>query len=159
MFKILWNISENSSNSQEYWWKNKDKSEIYTYIYIYMCVCVCIYIYIYSMVQTMNLNLGSYIICSESPAGIYLFKFNNWKTRKMCEICSKLIIKITGRRIVTSFWCFYCKLWINVKYCSGVSIVDFEQVNTGETVAPAFHTKSSNHKARISKQFWLTYIS
>ena len=30
-----------------------------------------------------------------SPAGIYLFKVNNRNIRTMCEICSKLTIKIT----------------------------------------------------------------
>ena len=32
------------------------------------------------------------------PAGIYLFKNNNRNTRKRCEICSKLTIKIPERR-------------------------------------------------------------
>ena len=31
-------------------------------------------------------------------ANIYLFKVNNRKTRKRCEICSKLTIKTTERR-------------------------------------------------------------
>ena len=34
------------------------------------------------------------------PEGIYLFKVNNGRTRKMCEICSKLIIKIPERHWV-----------------------------------------------------------
>ena len=32
------------------------------------------------------------------PANIYLFKVNNRKTRKRCEICSKLTMKIPERR-------------------------------------------------------------
>ena len=40
-----------------------------------------------------------------------MFKVNNGNTRTMCEICSKLTIK-------TLDW----------RHCSGVSIVDFEQV-------------------------------
>ena len=32
------------------------------------------------------------------PANIYIFKINNRKTRKMCEICPKLTIKATERR-------------------------------------------------------------
>ena len=47
----------------------------------------------------------------------------------MCEICSKLTIKTPEGRKLTSFWCFYCWLWTNLSYCSGVSIVDFEYVN------------------------------
>ena len=34
------------------------------------------------------------------PAGIYLLKVNNRNTRKRCEICSKLTIKIPERRLV-----------------------------------------------------------
>ena len=33
-----------------------------------------------------------------NPANIYLFKVNNRKTRKRCEICSKLTMKIPERR-------------------------------------------------------------
>ena len=32
------------------------------------------------------------------PAGNYMFKVNNRNTRARCEVCSKLIIKISGRR-------------------------------------------------------------
>ena len=32
------------------------------------------------------------------PANIYFFKVNNRNTRKSCEICSKLTIKIPERR-------------------------------------------------------------
>ena len=31
-------------------------------------------------------------------AGIYLFKFNNGNVRTMCEVCSKLTIKISERQ-------------------------------------------------------------
>ena len=51
-------------------------------------------------------------VAEPSPAGIYLFKVNNIRT--ICEICSKLTIKKPERT-----------------HCSGVSIVDFEQVNAG----------------------------
>ena len=47
-------------------------------------------------------------------AGNYMFKINNRNTGTRCEICSKLIMKIPERR-----------------YCSSVSIVNFEHVNTG----------------------------
>ena len=33
-----------------------------------------------------------------NPTSIYLFKINNRNNRKMCEICSKLIIKTPERR-------------------------------------------------------------
>ena len=32
-----------------------------------------------------------------NPANIYLFKFNGKNTRKTCQICSKLTIKIPER--------------------------------------------------------------
>ena len=35
--------------------------------------------------------LGS--MCFTNPANIYFFKVNNRKTRKRCEMCSKLTIK------------------------------------------------------------------
>ena len=47
------------------------------------------------------------------PAGIYLFKVNIKNTRIMCEICSELTIK-------TSQQC---------QYCSGIFIVNFEQIS------------------------------
>ena len=47
-------------------------------------------------------------------AGIYLLKFNNRKTRTMCEICSKLTIKTPERR--------HCRH-------SGVFIDSFEHIS------------------------------
>ena len=41
------------------------------------------------------------------PAGIYLLKVNNGNTRTRCEICSKLIIKISEWR----HWRLYCYLY------------------------------------------------
>ena len=38
------------------------------------------------------------------PAGIYLLKVNNRNTRTRCEICSKLIIKISERRQNGAFY-------------------------------------------------------
>ena len=48
------------------------------------------------------------------PAGSYLFKVNNWNTRRTCEICLKLAIK-------TAEW----RQW----RCSGVFIVNFEHIS------------------------------
>ena len=48
------------------------------------------------------------------PAGIYMFKVNNRNTRKRCEICSKLTIKIQEQR----HWCR-----------SGIFIVNFEHIS------------------------------
>lgn len=32
---------------------------------------------------------------------------------------------------LTSFWCFYCHIWTDLTYCSGLLIIEFEQVNAG----------------------------
>ena len=48
------------------------------------------------------------------PANKYLFKFNNGKTIKRCEICSKLTLKIPQR----PYWCRF-----------GVFIADFEHIS------------------------------
>ena len=60
------------------------------------------------------------------PANICLFRVNNRNTRKRCEICWKLIMKITS---MTSCWCFYCWLWTYSTLLYSVSVVGFEQVN------------------------------
>ena len=54
------------------------------------------------------------------PANIYLWKANNRNTRKRWEICSKWTIKTPERRHY--FWAYFIPF-------SGVSIVEFEQVN------------------------------
>ena len=44
--------------------------------------------------ETTSNNYGNSLI----PANTYLFKVNNRKTEKSCEICSKLTIKTPERR-------------------------------------------------------------
>ena len=47
----------------------------------------------------MLINIVDNRACvSKDPANIYLFKVNNRKNRKRCEICSKLIIKTPEQR-------------------------------------------------------------
>ena len=36
-----------------------------------------------------------------------------------------------SRTTSISFWCLYCYLWTNFTYCSGISIVGFEQADAG----------------------------
>ena len=43
----------------------------------------------------------------------------------------KFNIKDTWTMPLASFWCLYCWLWTNFTLCSRVSIVNFEQINTG----------------------------
>ena len=91
------------------------------------------------------------------PAGICIFKINNENSRAMREIFSKLKLKAPERQhsicyiifwnrnfsqlypkyfqrrllVDTSFCWPYFKLWTDSLYYSAVSIIDFEQVNTG----------------------------
>ena len=51
---------------------------------------------------------------NHNPANIYLFKVNNWNTRKKCKTCWKLAIKRPERRYWRSF---------------GVFIVNFEHIS------------------------------
>ena len=46
-------------------------------------------------------------LCYQYPAGIYLLKVNNRNTRTWYEICLKLTIKASERRLEL-FWCLYC---------------------------------------------------
>ena len=48
-----------------------------------------------------------------NPAGNYMFEVNNRSTRKRCEICSTLTIKIAERR----------------RRRSGISIINFEHIS------------------------------
>ena len=48
----------------------------------------------------------------------------------MCEICSKVTIKISKRR-QWHLLCLYYQLWTSFTNCCGASNVDFEQVNAG----------------------------
>ena len=61
----------------------------------------------------------------EEPVGICLLKRNNGDAKKMCYICSKLTIKtleLLTLLLLTS---------TDLKHCSGVAIVDFQQVDLG----------------------------
>ena len=58
-----------------------------------------------------------------NPANIYLFKVNNGNTKTMCEICSKSTILATEPHQILTRTTSVCS--------SGVSILHFEQVNTG----------------------------
>ena len=57
---------------------------------------------------------------------IYLFKVNSGNSKKN-------LFKVNNKdtRTTSLFWCLYCLLWKDFSHCSGVSIVDFEQVSDG----------------------------
>ena len=64
------------------------------------------------------------------PAVIHLLKVNNRNTRTICEICSKVTIKLPERR----HWCRSGIFIVNFEQISHivlVFIVDSEQANAG----------------------------
>ena len=69
---------------------------------------------------------------SDFLLSIYLFKVNNRNTIAMCEICSNLRIKTPERRQWRRSGVFIVNFeHITFLPCSSVSIINFEQVNTG----------------------------
>ena len=63
------------------------------------------------------------------PANIYLLKGNYRNTRKRCEICSKFTLKTPERRQRCRSSVFIVNFKLSSHFFSGVSIVEFEQVN------------------------------
>ena len=73
------------------------------------------------------------------PAGNCMFKVNDRNTRTRCDICSKLTIKTPER----CQWCRRCVLLLTLNIvtpCSSVSIVNFEQANTGWVTTVKYST-------------------
>ena len=74
-------------------------------------------------------------ISFDYSADIYLFKQNNRKPRTICKICWKLTIVVnkdanvillvslvsTYNKFHTSFWCFYCWIWLWTSACRQVT--------------------------------------
>ena len=58
-----------------------------------------------------------------------LLKVNSWNPRTISEICSKLTIKTPERRNCGDIILFLTLN--NFTHCSGISIVEIEQVNAG----------------------------
>ena len=82
---------------------------------------------------------GAHYVSAIFSAGIYLVKTNNGNTRTMCEICSKLTIKIPEQ----SHWHRSGVFIVNFKQISHnvrVYIVDFEQVNANWDSEPHWTT-------------------
>ena len=63
------------------------------------------------------------------PASIYFFKINNANTRTTCEICLNLTIKTSEGSQWRRFVVFIVNFELILHHCTGVSIVNFEQVN------------------------------
>ena len=67
---------------------------------------------------------------TENAASIYLFRVTNGNTRT-CEISPMLTIKTPHNDVNYIVQYLYCKLWKDSTHFSGVSHVDFEQINVG----------------------------
>ena len=61
-------------------------------------------------VNSKNIKYNPFQAKSSLYAYMYLFNVNNRKTRKSCEICSKLplTLLLTLNTFHTFFKCFYC---------------------------------------------------
>ena len=78
-----------------------------------------------------------------------MFKVNNRNTRTRCEICSKLTIKTPERR----YWHRSSVFNVKFEHCSSISIVNFEQANTG-WVRGSEALKTGNYLPR-NQPWWL----
>ena len=88
----------------------------HTYWYCFYCwlwACICLLGLNFTKYYTWNsLKLNSYWFPKwADPANIYLFKLNNWITRKRCEIEFKKKKRKNRATSFTSFSWFYCYLW------------------------------------------------
>ena len=87
---------------------------------------VSIFLMVSSFLQYLLLNLENIEtlgqIGGRYPAGIYLFKAKNRKTRKRCEIYYKANNKNTRMTSLTSFWCLYYYCWTSFIFSSQVSV-------------------------------------
>ena len=75
------------------------------------------------------------------PVRIYLFKVNKGNTRKMCEICSELMIKIPERR-----------------HCSSVFIFDIEHVNAAWVAVHGSFCKPRMNSCVLLHKHWLRQV-
>ena len=62
-----------------------------------------------------------------NTANIYLFKINYGNTRRKSNLFK--VHNNDARTASTLFWCLYCQTWTDFTHSSGVTIIDFEQVN------------------------------
>ena len=81
-------------------------------------------------IQTVNKNRKITTQLDLSKPTFTCSKSTNGNTRTIMWNLFNVTNKDTRTMSLMSFWCLYCKLWTYFIHCSGVSIVDFEQVNT-----------------------------
>ena len=81
-------------------------------------------------IQTVNKNRKITTQLDLSKPTFTCSKSINRNTRAIMWNLFNVTKKDTRMTSLMSFWCLYCKLWTDFMPCSGVSIVDFEQVNT-----------------------------
>ena len=68
---------------------------------------------------------------NDFPDNIYLFKVNDWNTKKKCEICLKLTMK-------APVWCFYCRFCTSKCQLGAMQYPHRRQTNMSVTDGTAF---------------------
>ena len=66
--------------------------------------------------------------------------------------------KDTGRTSMASFWCLNCYLWTDFTHCSGVSIVDLEQVNAAWVVLVSLKILTEESERRFQQSCKVTLL-
>ena len=65
------------------------------------------------------------------PNGHLLVQSKEWKHQSNVWNLFKLKNENTRTMPIMSLWCLYCQLWTDFRHCSDISIIDFEELNTG----------------------------
>ena len=103
-----------------------------------------------------NNKSSLYIISLDvNPANIYLFKVNNRNTRKMCEICSKLPIKIT--LWPTFAMVIHCRFYSKQKHF--IESLHLKQENAWKTLWSFYHyelTAPQHSNGQYQRKFLTT---
>ena len=106
------------------------------YVYVYKCMCVCVCMYIGDMYVYMSVYMRMCIyMCVRVSIHIYIH--NMYVCVYVCiYVCLCMCVYIYVYVYVCIYiWilviCLYFRLWALLVPCSGVSVVDFDQINSG----------------------------
>ena len=76
-------------------------------------------------------NFTNIFACLErsSPASTFVLKVN-YGHQKDAWNWLKVTNKDTTKTLMTPLWCLYCYDWADFTHCPGISLFDYEKVNT-----------------------------
>ena len=138
------NNYEPSVNSCNYWRISQQKPEVSN------CFCLSNFL---TWHVTFSDFAGIAIFENFLEGSIHLLHVQSkqWKHQNNVPNMFKANNKKIKTTLITSFWCLYYQLWLFSTHCSGISTVEFKQVNVGWDVSwyPWQNVRTSN--------FW--YIS